>query len=122
MHLSGKNGVRNVHYYLVDVITFGPAGSEVCGWALQVIQGVCHELNVPLAVEKLEGPAAQLTFYGIEIDTEARILHPPQDIDSYPDLSFKLFVNGFSYLYWWAARAVHNAPRGCSATHGGLGP
>ena len=74
-----KRGVRNIDHYLDDFITFGGEGSQECAQALEVIQLTCAELGVPLAMEKLEGPAPCLTFLGIEIDSVAGVLRLPRD-------------------------------------------
>ena len=60
-----------VDHYLDDFVTFGIAGSDDCAQSLETIQRVCHALGVPLATEKMEGPAARLVFFSIEIDTVA---------------------------------------------------
>ena len=71
-------------HYLDDFITWGPVGSEECKGALEVICRTCAELGVPLTIEKLEGPAAQLTFLGIEIDTAVGVLPLPPNADGTP--------------------------------------
>ena len=72
-------GVRRIDHYLDDFVTFGPAGSDECAQALQLICRTCDELGVPLALEKLEGPSTCLTFLGIEIDAHAGVLRLPQE-------------------------------------------
>ena len=47
----------------------GPPDTSVCLQNLQVVQGVCQHLGVPLAEEKVEGPSTSLTFLGILLDT-----------------------------------------------------
>ena len=45
---------------------------------LNTVKQVCHTLGVPLALEKVEGPATVLPFLGILLDTqqmEARLPH-----------------------------------------------
>ena len=74
-----QRGIKHIHHYLDDYITFGPAGSLECAKALELIQKTCSELGVPLAMEKLEGPTTCLTFLGIEVDTVAGTLRLPQD-------------------------------------------
>ena len=34
-------------------------------------------LHIPVAISKLEGPTERLTFFGIELDTQAMILRLP---------------------------------------------
>ena len=40
---------------------------------------ICRNLGVPLAIEKLEGPATCLTFLGIVTDTILQELRLPED-------------------------------------------
>ena len=72
-------GVRHVDHYLDDFVTFGPAGTGECTYALRIICQTCAELGVPLAMEKQEGPSSCLTFLGIEIDTRVGVLRLPQE-------------------------------------------
>ena len=74
-----QRGIRYIDHYLDYYVTFGPAGSPECAKALGLIQQTCRELGVPLAMEKLEGPATCLTFLGIEVDTMEGVLRLPQD-------------------------------------------
>ena len=37
-------GVRRIDHYLDDFVTFGPAGSDECAQALQLICRTCDEL------------------------------------------------------------------------------
>ena len=74
-----QQGIRHIDHYLDDYVTFGPAGSPECAKALELMQQVCRELGVPLAMEKLEGPTTCLTFLGIEVDTMEGVLRLPQD-------------------------------------------
>ena len=50
-----------------------------CSNNLHRIAETCKLLGVPLAPEKLVGPTRQLTFLGIEIDSESLQLRLPQD-------------------------------------------
>ena len=77
--LLRQQGIRHIDHYLDDYVTFGPAGSPECAKALELMQQVCRELGVPLAMEKLEGPTTCLTFLGIEVDTMEGVLRLPQD-------------------------------------------
>ncbi len=74
-----RRGVTEVDHYLDDFITIGPPGDVECQCNLSIIQDVCRSLGVPLAVEKVEGPATCLTFLGIEIDTLTGVLRLPRD-------------------------------------------
>ena len=64
-----KQGIWHIYHYLDDFIVLGSPGMAECGASPSILQRVCQELGVPLALEKQDGPAAVLTFLGIEIDT-----------------------------------------------------
>ena len=72
-----QQGVRLIYHYLDDYVVLGSPGTEECGNYLFILQRVCHELGVPLAPEKQDGPAEVLTFLGIEIDTIRQELRLP---------------------------------------------
>ena len=38
---------------------------------------ICHQLGLPIAPEKVEGPSTTITFLGIEIDSVAQVLRLP---------------------------------------------
>ena len=73
-----KSGVTEVTHYRDDFIVVGPPESPSCGRHLAIIQGSCEELGIPLAMEKMEGRTARITFLGIEIDTVAGVLCLPR--------------------------------------------
>ena len=52
-----------------DFIIVGPPGSGVCGDNLSVALDTCSQLGVPVAAEKMVGPATVVTFLGMEVDT-----------------------------------------------------
>ena len=74
-----QHGVSTIDHYLDDFIIIGPPRSRVCGHALDLILGMCEDLGVPLALDKLEGPSDCIIFLGIEINTAAGILRLPAD-------------------------------------------
>ena len=68
-------------HYLDDFLTIGQPNSSECHQNLQTIIQVCQFLNIPLATEKVKGPATTLEFLGILLDTvhiEARL--PPEKL------------------------------------------
>ena len=69
-------GVSCILHYLDDFLTIGRPGSIEC--ILTMIQ-VCQLLNVPLATEKVEGPATELEFLGIILDTVRMEARLPED-------------------------------------------
>ena len=56
----------------------GPPEPVVCRSALERSLETCSEVGFPVAVDKTEGPASQITFLGIELDSEACQLRLPQ--------------------------------------------
>jgi len=63
-------GVSPILHYLDDFLIMGLPASSKCLENLNIIKGVCVQLGIPLALEKLEGPSQSLTFLGIILDTE----------------------------------------------------
>ena len=68
-----------VFHYLDDFPCLGTPGSDECQQALDTLVATCADLNVPLAIEKVEGPTVSLVFLGIELDTMAMQLRLPED-------------------------------------------
>ena len=69
-------GVSYLIHYLDDFLTIGAPGSSECERNLETLIQVCQVLGVPLATEKVAGPATTLEFLGILLDTarmEARL-------------------------------------------------
>ena len=73
------HGVTRQLHYLDDFLFLGAPGSTECATSLQTALHVCSHLGVPVASHKTEGPATQLTFLGIQIDTETMQLGLAQD-------------------------------------------
>ena len=63
-------------HYLDDFLFLGSPGDMACATALL---DTCRQLGVPVATHKTEGPATQLTFLGIQVDTQAMSLSLPQE-------------------------------------------
>ena len=74
-----KRGVSAAEHYLDDFILLGSPHSQECQANLDTALTVCSTLGVPLAREKLVGPATCLTFLGIEVDTASLELHLPKE-------------------------------------------
>lgn len=73
------HGVRNFLHYLDDFFFCGPPASQECERALEVAVSVCQRLGLPVAPEKVVGPATVMTFLGIELDTVNEEVRLPQD-------------------------------------------
>ena len=76
-----KRGVsaHAAEHYLDDFILLGSPHSQECQANLDTALTVCSTLGVPLAREKLVGPATCLTFLGIEVDTASLELRLPEE-------------------------------------------
>eukprot|EP00741_Cyanophora_paradoxa_P023719 tig00021616_g22910.t1 len=57
--------------YVDDILVLGRPGTAECARSMEALQAICSHLGIPLAAEKLEGPAFRLVFLGIELDTDA---------------------------------------------------
>ena len=76
-----NEGLTEVLHYLDDFLTMGRPGSGECLRNLRILCEVCERLGLPLAIEKVEGPAVVLVFLGILLDTvrmEMRL--PPEKL------------------------------------------
>lgn len=72
-------GVDYVWHYLDDFIMAGQGGSDECMKSLQTILSLCQLLGIPLAEDKLGGPATLLGVLGIEFDTDLLVLRLPPE-------------------------------------------
>ena len=70
---------RGISHYLDDFLLIGPPSSPECQQNLNTFMQICSNLGVPLASEKMEGPATSLTFLGIMLDTAHMEIRLPQD-------------------------------------------
>ena len=69
--LHNNYAVTHIIHYLDDFFTAGPPSSDVCQNSMDAMTQVCATLNVPIKLEKTEGPATSLTFLGISLDSVA---------------------------------------------------
>ena len=74
-----SRGVKYIIHYLDDFLLLGHLNSEECAAALSTTLSTCRELGVPLAADKVKGPASVLTFLSIELNTMAISLALPHD-------------------------------------------
>ena len=74
-----NQGVTFVLHYLDDFLTMGQPGTAVCQRNLHLLIQICALLGIPLAIEKVDGPATILEFLGILLDTERMEARLPQD-------------------------------------------
>ena len=74
-----RRGVRGILHYLDDFLLLGAPGSPECSNALAITFATCEELRVPLAMDKVEGPAVSLTFLGIRLSSSPLSVSLPQE-------------------------------------------
>lgn len=60
-------GVHHILHTFGCFLGIGTSGD--CMAALDIIIYICQSLGVPLAVDKIAGPATSLVFLGIELDS-----------------------------------------------------
>jgi len=65
-------------HYLDDFLFFFPPGTPAPQAVLTHIQDILDTLGVPVAVNKIEGPATTITFLGMTVDTVRSELRFPQ--------------------------------------------
>ena len=64
-----QEGIEVVLHYLDDFLLVGAPNSSECERALSILLWVFGELGLPVATNKSEGPATQLTFLGFKLDS-----------------------------------------------------
>lgn len=79
MWVLRDRGVQMALHYLDDFLVLGPPDQPTCAEALSTTLALCEELGFPVAEDKTEGPAAVITFLGIEIDTLRQQVRLPLD-------------------------------------------
>ena len=77
--IMGNQGVSEAMHYLDDFLILGRPESDQCRAALQSSLHLCEALGVPIAEQKIEGPATELSFLGIQIDSVAGTLRLPPE-------------------------------------------
>ena len=79
--IAQQKGISQILHYLDDFLLIGPPCSPECQLNLDNFMQICFNLGIPLASEKLEGPATSLTFLGITLDTaRMEIRLPPKKL------------------------------------------
>lgn len=77
--MDSQTGVESILHYLDDFLIVGAPGSLGCAHSLASLLHTFERLGVSVAMHKLEGPATNTTFLGIQIDTRAMQLSLPQE-------------------------------------------
>ena len=62
-------GAQEILHHLDDFLLIGPPCSDSCATSLTKLLSVFNRLGIPIAEDKLEGPATCLVFLSIELDT-----------------------------------------------------
>ena len=76
--IGKQEGIGILYHYLDDFLTMGRPGTMECSRSLEILLGIFNRLGIPVAEDKLEGPACELSFLGIIIDTRAMELWLPE--------------------------------------------
>ena len=92
-----------------DFLFLGPPDSPAYLQLLEGALAVCRELGMPVALEKVEGPATRLAFLGINIDSQAFKLSLPLD---------KLALTSTLVQSWLGRQAVQSVPPWAPSAHG----
>ena len=76
-----RKGISPLIHYLDDFLTMGQADSAVCltKSPYTTVKEVCHNLGIPLTLEKLQGPSQCLIFLGIILDIQLMEARLPSD-------------------------------------------
>ena len=72
-------GNQHILHYLDDFLFVESVDTSTVGKYLQVFEGVCREIGVPLAQDKTTRPCTMLTFLGIEFDTQKLVMRLPTE-------------------------------------------
>ena len=86
--IARQHGLTYIHHYLDDFFVAGAPDSPACSAHLHALTSLCNTLGIPLAKEKLEGPATQLEYLGILLDTD--LLEARLPLDKLHDLKSAL--------------------------------
>ena len=67
--IAKNNGIQFIIHYLDDFLLLGAPGSQQCTKSVTTLMEILQQLGMPVAWDKLEGPAPRLTFLGFELDS-----------------------------------------------------
>ena len=77
--IMATNYAADLIHYLDDFLLAGPPGQPTCSESTETMLRVCERLGIPVALDKLEGPATTITLLGITINTTLQQLRLPPD-------------------------------------------
>ena len=83
-----RAGMSSCLHYIDDFLTLGAADSEECAENLRLMLRTCAALGLPLALNKVDGPATCLEFLGIKFNTQSMTMRlPPRKLDRLKELT-----------------------------------
>ena len=88
--VRSRSKSNSVEHYLDDFFFVGKANSGDCQHRMSIFSSLCGEMGIPLADEKTVGPATNIVFLGLEIDTVEMVIRIP--FDKLNETREKLFV------------------------------
>lgn len=74
-----KRGATWVRHYIDDFITVGKGGGDECMRNFLLLKQVCQEAGMPTEPDKDEGPATEIVFLGMELDSQKLEIRLPQE-------------------------------------------
>jgi hypothetical protein len=75
--IARQAGIQFIIHYLDDFLIIGAPASEECHKALVCVRSLFEKLGLPLAIEKVEGPATRIVFLGFELDSQGMQVRLP---------------------------------------------
>jgi hypothetical protein len=80
--LQHNYGLQWLIHYLDDYLIVGAPDSHSCGEHLQTFLRACTLLGIPVAMDKVDGPATVLSFLGLELDSVLQQIRlPPNKLE-----------------------------------------
>ena len=67
--IAKNNGIQFIIHYLDDFLLLDAPGLQQCTKSVTTLMEILQQLGMPVAWDKLEGPAPRLTFLGFELDS-----------------------------------------------------
>ena len=77
--LQNNYGFECLIHYLDDYLIITPANFSECHHLLTIFLSVCKLLGIPVAFDKVEGPATLIVFLGLELDSVKQQIRLPVD-------------------------------------------
>ena len=77
--LQNNYGFECLIHYLDDYLIITPANFSECHYLLTIFLRVCKLLGIPVAFDKVEGPATLIVFLGLELDSVKQQIRLPVD-------------------------------------------